>query len=104
MGKPEPPRMKHLARYLRPLPLSTVDCRLSTPINPLPQHGMSRRREMQADLVGAPGLELDRDERRAPEFLFRPVPRDGPFPPLSAARDAAPDRPRCRHEIGREGP
>ena len=61
---------------------------------------MARRGEVNADLVRAPGLQLDGDQGRAVEPLDRAVARDRPLSLLAGPRDAAPEVAAVPHEVG----
>src|SRR5262249_17973162 len=66
------------------------------------QNGMAGRREVDPDLMCAPGLERDRDERRALEPLEHAVARDRAPAGLAAAGHPSPLRGPCRRERGGE--
>ncbi len=63
---------------------------LAGPVDAISQHGVSRGREVDSDLMGAPRLELDGDERRTRERLENAVPRHGALAPLARPRHRAP--------------
>src|SRR5262245_46444319 len=84
MGKPEPPRVQHLPRRR--------ECgrgRPGRPVDAVSDHGMTRLREVDPDLMRASGLELDRDEASAGEALEHPIARSGAPAALVPPRDAA---------------